>query len=66
MPAIGCAAVVNPVSAFRLALRKYRFYDCFAADRRQASSYNDARDTQLCGCAGYCTGKKFINNKLCA
>jgi len=42
LPAIGCVAVVNSVSALCLALRRYRFYDCFAADRRQASSYTQS------------------------
>jgi len=40
LPAIGCEAVVNSVSALGLALRIYRFYDCYAADRRQASTYS--------------------------
>ena len=42
MPAIGCEAVVKPVSALYQAGRGYRIYDCFAADRRQASSYTQS------------------------
>ena len=39
MPAIGCAAVVKSVLAQCQTECGYRVYDCFAADRRQASSY---------------------------
>ena len=41
MPAIGCVAVVKPVSALCQTRRGCSIYDCFAADRRQASSYRD-------------------------
>ena len=41
MPAIGCVAVVKPVSALCQTRRGCSIYDCFAADRRQASSYTD-------------------------
>ena len=39
LPAIGCEAVVKSVSAQCQTGCGYRVYDCFAADRRQASSY---------------------------
>jgi len=48
LPAIGCEAVVNAASARCLALRRYRFYDCYAADRRQASSYRAKRTAYRC------------------
>jgi len=41
LPAIGCVAVVKPVSAQCQTRRGCNIYDCFAADRRQASSYRD-------------------------
>ena len=45
LPAIGCVAVVESVYAQRQTERGYRVYDCFAADRRKASSYKHARLT---------------------
>ena len=41
LPAIGCEAVVKPVSALCQTECSCSVYDCCAADRRQASSYRD-------------------------
>jgi len=43
LPAIGCEAVIKSVSAQCQTEPGYRIYDCFAADRRQASSYTELK-----------------------